>query len=438
MPLHPPDHPQRFELAAEVHARPPPAARAPAVITCLALTDAPATQTLAAVRRLADGAVSDEATPVAHLRVEVGDLAIKWERHGEFVSLTFVQPLAGLDLGALAGTEFPTALTALPPGWLAALPGRTIACADVLLIEGGAEEPRLESMGRWFDTDALAGASVLGEAAWLFTDFLVKDSGRTRWLALDVRLGRAQSARVVQRIAEIETYRMMALLGFPLARAALPQLDDAEQRLQRITADIAALQPDARDPAAHLDEEQRLLYELTRLAAEVERSVAATAFRFSAAQAYWEIVRARLSELREQRLGDLRTLSGFLARRMAPAMNSCAAASRRQEAISARIERASSLLRTRVDIAREEQNQRLLAAMERRSKQQLRLQQTVEGLSVAAITYYAAGLVNYVVQPLAALLPPLVPDLITAASIPLVALAVWLGLRKIRARLRVH
>jgi uncharacterized membrane-anchored protein len=167
----------------------------------------------------------------------------------------------------------------------------------------------------------------------------------------------------------------------------------------------------------------------------VERSGAATAFRFAASEAYWRLVRSRMTELREQRLGSLRTLGGFLSRRMAPARDSCAAAARRHEEISARIERASGLLRTRVDVAREEQNQRLLTAMERRGKQQLRLQQTVEGLSVAAITYYLVGLVGYAARPLTALWPGLQPEWLVAASIAPIALLAWNSIRRIRQAL---
>ncbi len=433
----PPDHPQRLQLAAEVHARPPAAAQAPAVITCMALTDAPAAGSLGRVQQLAlDHGVQPElSADASHLLVELPELRVKWERHGEFVSLTLVRPLPQLNPAALGSMEtFPSALDALPEDWLGTVPGRTIACADVLLLKSGEAEPPPQDMGRWFNMDALAGSQVLDEAAWVFSDFIVRDGGRTRWLALDVRLGRAQTARLVQRIAEIEIYRMMALLGFPLARAVFPELNRIEQQLERITADTAALHAETNTPAVQ-SEEQRLLDELTRLAAEVERSVATTAFRFSAAQAYWAIVRARLAEFREQRLGDVRSVTGFLSRRMSPAMDSCAAATRRQDEISARIERASSLLRTRVDIAREEQNQKLLAAMERRGVQQLRLQQTVEGLSIAAITYYTVGLVAYAAKPLEAYVPALQPEIVTAVAIPFVIFFVWRALKRIRARL---
>lgn len=436
----PNDHPQRLQLADEVHARPPAPVQAPAVITCMALTDAPAAGSLGRVQQLAldHGIQPVLSADASHLLVELPNLRVKWERHGEFVSLTFVRSLPDLPYASLNTLEdFPSAVDALPEDWLGTLPGRTIACADVLLVKAGSEEPQPQDFSRWFETDALAGAHVLDEAAWIFSDFRVGASRRSRWLALDVRLGRAQTARVVQRIAEIEIYRMMALLGFPLARAVFPELNRIEQQLERITADTAALHAGTNSLAVQ-SEEQRLLDELTRLAAEVERSVATTAFRFSAAQAYWSIVRARLAEFREQRLGDARSLTGFLSRRMSPAMDSCAAATRRQDEISARIERASSLLRTRVDIAREEQNQKLLAAMERRGVQQLRLQQTVEGLSIAAITYYTVGLVGYAAKPLERWVPALQPELVTAAAIPLVIFFVWRALKRIRARLAIN
>jgi uncharacterized membrane-anchored protein len=284
--------------------------------------------------------------------------------------------------------------------------------------------------------DALAGSRVLDDAALIFTDFLLPpDSSRTRWLVLDRQgMSRAQTARVVQRIIEIEIYRMTALLAFPLAREAFPELNRIEQRLAEITASTAALHGRG-EPKQTQDEERRLLDVLTGIAAEVERSVAATSFRFSAGEAYWNLVQARVREFREQRIGDLRTLGGFLSRRLAPAMNSCAAAERRQEELSARIERASALLRTRVDVAREEQNQQLLAAMERRGKVALRLQQTVEGLSVAALTYYLVGLVGYAVKPLKLIFPNLNTDWVVAASIPVLAFLVWRAVGRLRHRL---
>jgi uncharacterized membrane-anchored protein len=434
----PADHPQRRALADEVHARPPAAVETPAVISMLALMDVPAERILAAVTDLARSFGVDAIPPpgAAHFVVELPALRIKWERHGEFCSLTLVAPAAIAALADLSDKAYPSAFVAVPAAWLAQLPGRVIAASDIVLLPFGVEDPRPESFAQLFVRDAMAGSSVLDEAAWIFTDFVVRPDGRSRWLILDVRMGRAQAARTVQRVIEIEVYRMVALLGFPLARAAFGDLNRIEHELERMTAATAALHEEAATPATQR-EERRLLDELTRVAAELEQLTATTMFRYSASQAYWEIVRSRVAELREQRLGDLRTLSGFLTRRLAPAMNSCAAAARRQEALSARIERAGSLLRTRVDIAREEQNQQLLAAMDRRSKLQLRLQQTVEGLSVAAIAYYMVGLAGYLLKPLATAWPGLNTEWITAALIPVIAFAVWRGVTRIRRRIKI-
>jgi uncharacterized membrane-anchored protein len=431
----PAEHPLRRPLADELHARPPTPVRSPAVVSCLALLDAPAGEVLATLREVLGEPPSDVGE-VAHIIFERPRLRLKWERHGEFVSLTLVRPLAESSLAAF--DRFPSAFGALPAGALARLPGRLIAAADILLLPEAGNAAGDDALARWFDRGALAGSRILDGQASVFTDFVVhsegEGGGRSLWLVLDDGMSAPQTARLVQRVIEIEVYRMMALLAFPLARAALPQLNAIEQRLAAITAATAALHGQG-DVAAAQQEERRLLDELTRLAAEVERSVASTAFRFSAGQAYWELVSTRARELREVRIGDRRTLGGFLSRRLAPAMSSCAAAARRQEELSARIERASALLRTRVDVAREEQNQQLLAGMERRGKISLRMQQTVEGLSVAAITYYAAGLLGYLAKPLKSLWPAINPDWIVAAAIPFLAFGVWRAVHRLRREL---
>lgn len=430
----PADHPQRRVLAEEVHARPPAPVMAPAVVTFVALLDADSGAVLAALRQLAEARGVDlRAARVDHVLLELDRLTIKWERHGEFATLTFVHAVD--DAAALPAAAFPTVVDRLPSGWLARLPGRTIAAADVAVLPLHGDAPDIAEVARWFDADAMAGSRVLDQRGWVFTDFVVQRDGRTRWLVLDAGLGRAQTARLVQRLLEIEVYRMMALLAFPLARAAFPVLNSIEQRIATIAACTADLHDANHDRSSVQTEERRQLDELTRVAAEVERLLSAGAFRFAAAQAYWQIVRTRVGELREQRIGELRTLAGFLGRRLAPAMDSCAAVARRQDELSARISRASALLRTRVDVAREEQSQQLLAAMDRRGRISLRLQQTVEGLSVAAITYYAAGLVGYLAKPLRSVWPQLNVDWVVAASIPVIALLVWHGVERIRREL---
>ena len=96
--------------------------------------------------------------------------------------------------------------------------------------------------------------------------------------------------------------------------------------------------------------------------------------------------------------------------------------------------RAGELLRTRVDVQRKGQNQALLERMDRRADLQLRLQHTVEGLSVVAISYYAVGLAGYLLGP-AAYAVGVDKGLLTAGLVPVIVLAVWLGMRRIRRRL---
>ena len=183
-------------------------------------------------------------------------------------------------------------------------------------------------------------------------------------------------------------------------------------------------------------DEPMLLDRLTRLAAEIDSRQADNLYRFSAANAYDEIVGRRIAELREQRISGLQTLREFTERRMAPAMNTCRSVAARQEELSRRVARATQLLSTRVGVTRERQSQSLLEAMNRRVKLQLRLQSTVEGLSIAAVTYYVVSLIGHLAEGLHESGVPVQPTVAMAASIPVVALLMFLALRRMRRHLR--
>ena len=216
---------------------------------------------------------------------------------------------------------------------------------------------------------------------------------------------------------------MFALLALPLAREVGARLAAAERELAGITV-LMVTQGAADEPG--------LLDRLTRLAAEVESELAASSYRFGAARAYYGLVRSRIAELREQRIPGIQTIDEFMQRRLAPAMSTCESVARRQAELSERVARASDLLRTRVDIVREMQNQELLASMNRRARLQLRLQETVEGLSVAAITYYLVGLVGYAAKALKSAGYAVDAEIAMGLSIPLVALLAAVGIRYVR------
>ena len=107
----------------------------------------------------------------------------------------------------------------------------------------------------------------------------------------------------------------------------------------------------------------------------------------------------------------------------------------RLENLSKRVGRAGELLQARINVNIETQNQGLLTAMNRRSGMQLRLQQTVEGLSVAAISYYTIALLKILFDALESTGVPIRSDIAVGVAVPVVILAVWALVRRIRRHL---
>ena len=416
----PEHHPQRFILNNEVHARPPEMLSAPLRLSFLALlagSDARAKEHALMTELAQRYGVTPPAADASHYSCDFGPFRIKWERHTEFTRYKFI--VAGDAEDPFAHP----AIALLPPEWVAALPGQVIAAAHVALQHNYAkpQDPEVISE-RIFGGNALLGSGIAGGLAVALTDFRVHQDGFSRILVRDSGMSRRQAGRMIQRLLELDTYRMLALLALPLARELGPQLGAWEKQLVDITGAMTAAE----------EQDEPLLERLTRLSAAIEASVSGTQYRFSAAQAYYELVERRIEELREERIQGLQTFEEFVERRLAPAMNTVRWVSARQGSLSERVARASQLLSTRVDISRERQNQALLESMNRRAKLQLRLQQTVEGLSVAAITYYVVGLVGYGAKAVKAAGVAVDADLVTGISIPLVAIAIAFGVRHVR------
>jgi uncharacterized membrane-anchored protein len=279
--------------------------------------------------------------------------------------------------------------------------------------------------------DGVIASAVADAQGEVYTDFALHADGFSRMVLLagggyaQPGLSPRRLGRLVQRLLEIDTYRMAALLGLPAAREASAALASAERELAELADAIRVAGP---------HEEPQLLDRLTKLAGQVESQYAATHSRFSASAAYFELVQRRIAELGESRLAGLQTIGEFMERRLSPARATCAWATRRQDALSQRVSRISSLLRTRVEIEQQHDSQALLAAMNRRQGLQLKLQATVEGLSVAAITYYIVGLVSYLAKGAHEIGWPWSAERTAALAIPVVALAVWWSLRRLHTR----
>jgi len=415
-------HPLRQRLNDEVHTRPPIPLQAPALVSYLAFThEAAADSERSHLGQLYErlGRPVEPSAEATHLIIDAGTFRLKWEQHGEFSTYTFfTQPQQPPQSGE-------TALDAVPADWVQGIPGQVIAATHLELLAAGSVTPEDMIGGLNAQGDTHIISLIAGQAAWVFTDFRIHQ-GFSRFTVIDESLGRLRTGRIIQRLLEIETYRVMALLAFPVAKSVSKFLSHSETTLAAlIDRMVSATSP--------LDE-RTVLADLTRLAAEVEHSLASTNFRFGASAAYYRLVQQRVGELKETRVSGYPTIKGFMERRLAPALNTCAAISARQEDLSARIARTSQLLRTRVDIELERQNQAVLAQMNRRAKLQLRLQETVEGLSVVVLTYYGSQLVQYLAKG-SKELHHLNTDVITALSIPLIAGLVAWGTHRMRKTL---
>lgn len=423
--ISPTQHPHRVLLHNEIHARPPEAMSAPlAIAHIVMLADAAEREAsrahVAALLRDHHLALPDAGT--THLRMDLGSFRIRWELHTEFVSWTFMVPAAVESFGE---REPVSAIASVPREWLAALPGQCLCSLNLWVLpthtfgSGSLIKHVLHE-------DTLLASTVADGHGEVYTDFAIHADGFSRMVLLAGGMTQRRLGRLVQRLLEIETYRMAALLGLPAAREASSVLAFAERELAELANAIRT---------ANRDDEPALLDRLTRLAGQVESQYAATHSRFSASSAYFELVDRRIKDIAESRLAGMQTIGEFMDRRLTPARSTCEWAARRQDALSQRVSRMSNLLRTRVEIEQQQSSQALLATMNQRQDLQLKLQSTVEGLSVAAITYYIVGLVTYLAKGGKALGWPLSPESTAAIAIPLVAVSVWLSLRRLHHRL---
>jgi uncharacterized membrane-anchored protein len=433
--LLPSDDALRHELHNEVHARPSARVRLPALITYVAVLNAAVSreQECTHLAQLPGHAQLQPASLQGNfLRLRCDGFTVKWERHTEFTRYSIVQRLPG---HAHWGAKEPELASHVATGldWLRSIPGSTVAAIHlVMLVEGMGEGDMLPQAQQWLGEGIVIGShmgnTVQNQShSCLLTHFLIGEDGFERMLVLtQVETPEGRAGRISQRVLELETYRLMALRGLPVAKQLSPELANAESRLADIAARLDTKQ----------GSDQELLDDLVALAARVERATAEHGYRFSATRAYDAVLRERISELRERPVHGTQTVGEFMQRRLGPAMATVAATAQRLAALSERIARTSALLRTRVDIATETQNQQLLEKLTRGQDLQLRLQSTVEGLSIAAISYYVVSLIYYGSKALNKLGLAVNPEIAAGVSIPFVLWLVWTTVQRIHDRIR--
>ncbi len=418
---------RRYELVNELHARPYQAVSGPQQISHFAFhyngsaADADRDHLSALCKRFGGTPPPDGAS---HHVADLGKFIVKWEKHTEFGSYTFF---------AQGGFDAPFADppgASVPEDWLKATPGDLTVALHIAVEDGSRPGREVVEIEKLFMPQVLVSSRIAHDNAQLWTDFRLHEDGFGRVYLRNEGMQPPQAGRVIQRIIEIETYYLLALLALPVARETSEKLQDIDGSLAHLTFAMGHGAGDDR-----VDDETELLNRLTRLSAEIEALATATAFRFGASGAYYALVRSRVQELREERIEGFQTLEEFLERRLAPAMRTCESVADRIADLSRRATRTANLMRTRVDVSIQAQNQDLLASMDRRAHLQLRLQQTVEGLSIAAISYYAVGLVSYVAKGLAKAGLPVNPTYAAAIATPLVIGIAWYGLHRFRKKL---
>ncbi len=413
-PLGMPGHRLLPQVLGEVHARPFQLLTTPRTIVQVAFLIEPGTADahIASIAQLVEArGGTPPSADARHLTIEWGKGRLRWERHTEFTKWTYDAPGVADLHDPLKGLPFAESVA----------PGPVISAARIDLLP----EDARESVLAFFDPTSLCFSSMEGGLADAASDFRQDADGLTRIAVLDRGLGPARAGALTQRLLEIEAYRTLALLGLPEALRLVPVLGRTEGELVRITEAMEKGTVGSRE----------LLDELIALSASLEAEAVATLSRFGASLAYEKTFLQRLEVLAEEPIPGYEMWQTFLNRRIGPAMRTCMSVQSRQEILSAKLARTADLLRTRVDVELEQQNRDLLSSMNRRAKLQLRLQRTVEGLSIAAVSYYVVGLVSYLAQGAQDAGLAVRPGLIAAGSVPFVVLVVALIVRRIRSRM---
>ncbi len=419
------NHPLRVPLADELHTRPFPKVMAPSSAAYLAITSAGSVaKDLAVLVRLLKAIGHLEQKPKgSHYFGDFGDFKLKWERHTEFVTYTLI---VERENGAEMFVDNPHRF--FPEAWMQKTTGQ-ILTSCFLEVTGpltlkDTEKFVTHEFFKYFKDESLAVNYVLGKEAAVASDFTIDADGHIRLAILAIgQVGENRLGRIVQRLLEIETYKSMAMLTLPVARDIFAKVGDLNSDLTDAVHAVAEGEGTT----------QERLDALLSVSAKIEYLQSQSAYRFGGAEAYNAILIQRIKVLREERIQGRQTFSEFMMRRFDPAMRTCTSAQKRLRDISMRAARATDLLATRVTVRTNEQNRAVLHQMDKRAQLQMRLQETVEGLSVVAISYYAVNLATYLLVPLVIKMGFEKYQLTAALILPIILL-VWLMIRQIKRR----
>lgn len=412
-------HEDRDRLLAEAHARPSTPVAAPMTASRIAsLSGEQGVEADRAHMALLCRKVGapEPAADARWFMLEAGTFRLRWERHTEVSTWTVFRPAVGED----PSTFRERAIDVVPGDWLAALPGDVLVAAHAAVV---ADPP---STLVFAEEDLVAGAVAQG-AVQVFSDFRQGPDGFTRFVLVQDAGGPVLAGRIVQQLFEVETYRLLALLAFPVATSSAGPIGVMEAQADEAAHEVLK--------EGGVDVDRVLISKLAALAGRVEAFAGGVSFRFAASRAYHGLVLERIAQLNETAILGRPTIGEFMERRLAPAMRTCEARAERLRDLVARIDRTTRLLTARVEVESEAANVSLLASMDRRASLQLRLQETVEGLSVVAISYYALGVLKLLFEGAAEVFKGFNPIIALGLCAPVVVYCVWRFLNGVRAHI---
>lgn len=424
-------HPQRDNLTQELHARPYVPMPTPLDVFLFAKYTGEDAADYEYQNLLEFCKANNSAVPTSgarHHKISVGDHCIRWERHGEFTTYT-------LHMAASDTAPFEKEVPSYMLDWLKTTRGELLVATHLSIRQMDDELYHDELMHKIYESESMVCSKIANGAAQVWTDVQIHSSGFNRILVLNRKLKEITMGRVAQCLMDISTYRNMALLALPVAQKTANQIVSLDTKLSELLDQLSDSSRDESTLKNPIDNDSHMLQELTNLSMTIQRLSAQARNRLNAADAYYALINSRLNELSEESVAGYQTIGEFIQRRLSPAMRTCNSVQTRLENLSKRTSRAVDLLRTRLDLTLERQNHNLLESMNKRVLVQMRLQETVEGLSIAAITYYIVGLIGYLAKSTHSLGLGLTPETITGLSVAPIAFSVWFGIRQVKKKI---
>mmetsp|Transcript_20418 Transcript_20418/g.27947 ORF Transcript_20418/g.27947 Transcript_20418/m.27947 type:complete len:354 (-) Transcript_20418:35-1096(-) len=332
-------------------------------------------------------------------------------------------------------------MSKLPPDWIRSLPGAVMTATHVAILgESQAESATARNEEEFREAKKLlqhhghiTGAAVHRGTFRAYSDWRVHNDsfGRIILFPISGRGNRMAGGKVIQRLVELDKYRKMALVALPLANQLAPEVENLMGELQSVMDVVKDMD------TGDVKRDQKLLHRLCTLTAVALKHQAMSEFRFNAAEAYSKIVDERLDSLGTEKIEGVPSIRTFVQSTTHPAMRSCHSVADRLKSLVQSSQLTAELMQTSLDVQQQAHSAKQLVEIKSTAQTQVLLQESVEGLSVVAITYYSCGVLGYMLKGFAAVgVLPLgaTPEMLMGGAVPFVGLAVWRGLHGMKAK----